>query len=147
MIEAEAVQDPASLGVFRYRDYRPLVFVAESQSRLYATHYSHAFQVGLQFRLEVGKELADAVLPGDTDNPGDLAVQLSDCGANGKGHLLAEEGLDVPIVGRANDYFLRSTDSISAIAASSVTGFGAFASRHIRESVSQSPPKAKLSSW
>jgi len=134
--------------MFCYCNNRPTVFIAEYQGLLDCPHYRQAFEVRLEFRLEISKELADVVLPGDTNNADNPAIHLGHQGPDGVRVVLAPKVLDVTGPGETYRYLrpLFSTDSISAIAASRVAGKGAFASRHILESVSQSPPKAKLSS-
>lgn len=148
MIEPKAVQYAAPLSMFCYGNNWTLVIIAKIQGPLDCPHYSQAFQVWFQFGLKIGKELADIVFPGNTNNAGNLTIKFSHECSNGMPIVFAPEIPNVRGPGETYRYlrFMFSTDSISAIAARRVAGNGAFASRHILESVSQSPPKAKLSS-
>lgn len=145
MVKTQPGQNPATLGVFRNRDYRPPVLVTKSQRGLDCAHDRNRLQKRLQLRLEIGKKLAVVVLSNNADDTGNFTIQLGNVRTNRAWQLPSVEAFQVAGASESR-YYLPSTDSISATAASNVAGLGAVASRHILESVSQSPPNAMSSS-
>lgn len=105
----------------------------------------------LQLRLEIAKISAAITVTNHADDADDLTVDLCHVGLHGAALAVAIVSFEIELRGLPRDYLRRllafSIDSMTAKAASTVAGRGAAACRHILESVSQSPPKEKSSSW
>lgn len=151
MREPKPVQQSAAFRMFRNRNHRAPVLVCKPERVLDCAHYSDTSQVRLQLRLKIGEKFPVALLSHHTDDADALAIHVRNHSAHRTLDRAAVINLEIELRGLPGYYLWRrllrlSTDSITARHASNVQGLGAAACRHILESVSQSPPKAKSSS-
>lgn len=150
MREPKPVQKPAAFCVFRNGNHRPPVLICKPEPLLDCAHYSDTSQVWLQLGSVIGEIFTIFSLAYHADNASLLAIQKDHDGAHGAGDRTTIIFLEIELRGWPAGYLrrllARSIDSITAKAANRVAGLGADASKHILESVSQSPPKEKSSS-
>lgn len=151
MSETQSVQQPASLCVFRDRNYRALVVLNQRHAGLNCSHYGNRSEVWLQLRRKITKILA-YLLPDDAQDANHLSVHNSNISPHRSTLGLTKKLNHIIASSDSGDYLRRlivlcSTDCILAIEAKIVAGRGAVALRHILASGSQDPPNGKLSSW